>query len=243
MPIVKTGSSAFKMLFKPTISELELNIPHHVVNKILRHIDLSTGDAKKGEVQCTEVDTVIFNDFTIEVFYNTLRSNGKTGTQFMRFYPHTATMRCLPVTTDSNKVTKVVMIKEHRRCRGELVQMLPAGGDRTGRAIEVLLKELMEETGCLTTIKSRVLRIDQVYMDDGIFSDQLDLLTIDFLRVPQKHINEDESIKGIVLVPWKTWKKKALRGDYKDIFCTIFASRCRVNKDGRIYINGKYEIL
>jgi hypothetical protein len=135
------------------------------------------------------------------------------------------------------------MQQEYRRQRGEWVQMLCAGGDKKGKALDVLLSELMDETGSKPTSNSRVLRIDRAFMDDGVHAEPLDLLVIDQLEAPDSHVYLEETIKGITLVPWHEWKSKALRGEYDDIYCTIFAARCDLDKDGHVTVNGKQEVL
>jgi 8-oxo-dGTP pyrophosphatase MutT (NUDIX family) len=210
-----------------------------VADKILRHLDPSTGDVSKGEFQCTSIGHLDYNPFYVQVIYETARPDGKKGSQFMRFYYFTAAMRCLPVTEDGH----VVMIQEHRRTRGEWVQMLPAGGAKAGKALEVLVGEIYAEAGARATDASRVMEIACKYMDDGVFSERLHLLTIDRLTVPLQHINPEEGIKGIVLVPWKEWKGRALDGEYDDVFCDLFASRCELDTSNRILVRGAHSVL
>jgi hypothetical protein len=95
---------ALTLLENPDEDELRANLPVQVVPKILRHLDPATGHWERGEVQCTKILNVVFNPWTIEVFYATRRPDGKEGTQFMRFYPWSAAMRCLAVTVRGDAV-------------------------------------------------------------------------------------------------------------------------------------------
>ncbi len=231
---------AFQLRVEPTEEEIKQDFPAHVAQKILRHLDKSTGDVTRGEFECVKVLAIVFNQFMIEVFYETLRPDDKRGTQFMRFFPFTAAMRCLPVTEDGH----VVMIQEHRRHRGAWVQMLPAGGEKLGRAIHVLVSELAAETGSRPQESSRIIEMANPFMDDGIFSERLHLLTVDRLKVPAEHNNPSEGIRGIVLVPWNEWKELSLAGTYDDVFCQLFAARCDYDyRDQRIIVRGRSKLL
>ena len=244
MPNVQTGTDAMSLLVHPSLNEIKEAFPPHLVAKILRPLDPDTGSVERGEPQCVGIEAVVYNPFALEVFYKVKRPDGKFATQFMRFWPNTATMRCLPVTRGTDNFgPRVVMQHEFRRQRGKWVQMLCAGGDKKGKALDVILSELVDETGCCPTSGSRVLRIDQAFMDDGLHAEPLDLLTIDHLEAPDSHVYTKEYVKGITLVPWIEWKAKALRGEYDDIYCLLFAARCDLDRDGKIVVNGKQEVL
>lgn len=231
---------AFELRHEPTADEIRRDFPPHMAAKILRHLDKSTGDVTCGEFQCVKVLAIVSNQFMVEVFYETWRPDGKRGTQFMRFYPFTAAMRCLPVTENG----QVVMIQEHRRGRGAWIQMLPAGGEKIGREIQVLVSELAAETGCRPQETSRIIEIACPLMDDGVFSDPLHLLTVDRLKAPESHTNPSEGIRGIVLVPWNEWKELSLAGMYDDIYCQLFAARCDYDSRGqRIIVRGEQKRL
>lgn len=226
---------AFELRHEPTEDEIKRDFPPHIATKILQHLDKSTGDVSRGEFECTRVLAVISNPFMIEVFYETRRPDGNRGTQFMHFFPFLAAMRCLPVTEDGY----VVMIQEHRRQRGAWVQMLPAGGEKLGREIYVLLSELAAETGCRPQELSRIIEMARSFMDDGISAERLHLLTIDRLKAPEAHTNPSEGIRSIVLVPWNEWKELSLAGVYDDIYCQLFAARCDYDsRDQRIIVRG-----
>lgn len=222
---------ASTIVFEPTVEDIRaiFAAAPHMAEKILRHLDPATGDVTKGEFQCTGIASLDHNPFYVQVIFWTDRPDGKKGSQFMRFYYFTAAVRCLAVTTDG----RVVMIQEHRRARGEWVQMLIAGGAKSGKAIEVLASELFDEAGTRATNESRVIEIGCRYMDDGIFSERLHLLTIDRLVAPASHVYPAEGIRGIVLVPWDEWHRRARYGEYDDVFCEIFAARCAYNKAAR----------
>lgn len=231
---------AFELRHEPSEDEIKRDCPPHIAAKILRHLDKSTGDVSRGEFQCVRVLAIISNQFTIEVFYETLRPDGKRGTQFMHFFPFTAAMRCLPATEDG----RVVMIQEHRRVRGAWVQMLPAGGEKIGREIHVLISELTAETGCRPQESSRIIEVAYPYMDDGAYAEQLHLLTVDRLKAPESHSNPSEGIRGIVLVPWNEWKEQSLAGMYDDIYSQFFAARCDYDpRDQRIIVRGQQKRL
>jgi hypothetical protein len=241
---IETGSAVFQVLVQPTEEEIRATFPHHNAEKILRHLDPSTGEVGRGEVACVEVDTIVFSNFMLEVGYKTIRPDGKQGTQFMGFWTNQSTMRCLAVTKAAGDFgPRVVMVQEYRRQRGAWTQMLVAGGEKKGRVIDTLLSELMDEAGCASSMDSHVLRIGREYMDDGLHAEPLDLLTIDGLEAPESHVYAQECIRGITLVPWHEWRSKALRGEYDDIYCTIFAARCDIDKQGRIVVRGKQEVL
>ena len=133
MPIIETGTTAMTVLAHPSWTEIHETFPPHLVEKMMRHLDLSTGDASRGEVECIGIEAIVYTPHALEVFYKTKRPDGTTGTQFMRFWPNTATMRCLPVTrgTDGHG-PRVVMQREFRRQRGKWTDMLCAGGDKKG---------------------------------------------------------------------------------------------------------------
>jgi len=241
---IETGSAVFQVLVQPTEEEIRATFPPHNADKILRPLDPSTGDVSKGEVGCLSVDTIVYNDHMLKVGYLTNRPDSKSGTQFMGFWTNQSTMRCLAVTKAAGDFgPRVVMVQEYRRQRGAWTQMLVAGGEKKGAAIDTLLSELMDEAGCAPTSDSRVLRIGREYMDDGLHAEPLDLLTIDNLNAPESHVYTQECIRGIALVPWHEWKSKALRGEYNDIYCTIFAARCDLDRHGHIVVNGKQEVL
>lgn len=241
MPLIHRNK-ALTLLEDPTEGELVEHLPAHVVPKILRHLDPATGDATKGEVQCTAVHSVVYNPWMIKVFYATLRPDGKggavQGTQFMHFYPGTSSMRVLAVTTDA----RVVMIQEHRRLRGAWVDdMHVAGGVPKGNALEAALVELAEEAGCAPTTESGYYHLGRWYMDDGQSADPLDLIVIDRVRAPERHANPAESIRGIRLVPWMEWYYSARHGHLGDIYATIFAARCDYDlEERRVVIAGDY---
>ena len=237
-------STVFKILFRPAVSDIQALFAAHNAAKILKPLDPSTGDVARGEVQCIAIDTVVYNDFALEVGYITKRPDGKEGTQFMRFWMFESCMRTLAVTKATDSFgPRVVMINEYRRQRGAWVQMLVSGGEKKGRPIDTLLSELMDEAGCRPSPDSRVMRIGYEYMDDGVHAEPLNLLTIDQVEAPDVHVSSAETIRGISLVPWHEWRAKALAGHYDDIFCTIFAARCDLDRDGRIVVNGKQEVL
>lgn len=231
---------AFELRHEPTADEIKRDFPSYIAAKILRHLDKSTGDVTRGEFQCVRVLAIVSNQFMIQVFYETLRPDGKRGTQFMHFFPFTAAMRCLPVT----ETGQVVMIQEHRRQRGAWVQMLPAGGEKIGREIQVLVSELAVETGCRPQVTSRIIEMACPFMDDGASAERIHLLTVDKLKAPESHANPSEGIRGIVLVPWNEWKELSLAGMYDDIYCQLFAARCDYNsRDQRIIVRGQQKRL
>ena len=232
------------VLAHPTPNEINQAFAPHLVVKMMRPLDPETGSVERGEPQCVGIEAIVYSPFALEVFYKVKRPDGKFGTQFMRFWPNTATMRCLPVARGTDNFgPRVVMQQEFRRQRGKWVQMLCAGGDKKGKALDVLLSELMDETGCRPTSGSRVIRIDQAFMDDGVHAEALDLLTIDHLEAPDSHVYAEEDVKGITLVPWIEWKATALSGGYDDIYCVLFAARCDLDRNGNIVVNGKQEVL
>lgn len=134
-------TDVMSVLIDPTTAELEANLPPYIVPRILRHLDPETGRAERGEFQCVSIGAVAYNRFTVDVYYRTKRPDGTNGTQFMKFYNSTAAMRCLPVTSDGH----VVMIQEHRRQRGAWALMLPAGGEKHGRALDGEYDEICAE--------------------------------------------------------------------------------------------------
>ena len=240
MPIVHKNQ-ALTLLDDPSEEEIRLHLPAQAVPKVLRPLDPDTGNWERGAVQCLRILSVVYNPWTIEVFYATRRPDGSSGTQFMRFYPWTATMRCLAVTGDG----RVVLLQGHRRQRGAWVEdMHPAGGVRKGGALEAAVEELFEEAGCKPTDQSTISTLGAWYMDDGLFADPLHLIVIDRLEAPESFANPAESIRGIRLVPWMRWYPDALAGQTADIYATIFAARCRYDwETERVLISGRHEIL
>lgn len=227
-------------LVEPTIEEIAVHLPAHVVARIARHLDPETGHASRGEFECVGINDVVFDRFIIKVFYRTRRPDGTDGTQHMTFSYFTETMRCLPVTGDG----RVVMIQEHRRQRGEWVQKLPAGGEKKGRAIDVCVSEVLDETGCHTAPETRIIEAAHRFPDDGVYAERVHYLTLDRLTAPAEHHNREEGIRGIVLVPFDEWKGCAMAGEYDDDRCEFFAARCIYDTtERRIVVRGRQCVL
>lgn len=240
--MIEIKTDVNKLIVRPTPEEVKEIFAHapHVAEKILRHLSRQTGRAEAGETECLAIATLDYNPYYVQVIYDTLKRNGKKGSQFMRFYYFTEAMRCLAVTEDA----RVVMIREFRRTRGEWVQMLPAGGAKAGKVLEVMVRELFAEAGARLTDGSRVVSLGRRYMDDGIFSERLNLLAADRLHVDAIHSNEEECISGTVLVPWREWRANALDGMYDDVFCELLAGRCTYDfRAKRIRVRGKTDVL
>ncbi len=234
------NTNMIDVLLDPTEEDLRTHFAPYVFQRIIRHLDPATGDVSRGEFQCVSIGAVVFNPFSVRVFYRTKRPDGKDGTQFMDFSPFTEMTRCLPVTFDG----RVVMILEHRRQRGEWALMLPAGGDKKGRTLDVVLDELLSETGCKPTLDSRIIEVARRYADDGAHAERLAYATVDKLEAPREHQNSSEGIRSIFLVPFDEWLNDSQEGRYDDPFCEFFAARCRYDhKNGRIVINGRHKIL
>lgn len=230
------------IVLRPSADEVSKIFAHapHVADRVLRHLDPTTGRADRGETQCTGIAELDYNQFYVQVIYETRKPSGKSGSQFMRFYYFTQAMRCLAVTEDG----RVVMIREYRRTRGEWVQMLPAGGTKQGNVLDTLVAELFAEAGARLTDDSRIISLGRRYMDDGVFSERLNLLAADRLGVGVEHENEEECIAGTILVPWEEWRAKALDGTWDDVFCELFAARCVYDAaTRRIQVRGQAQVL
>lgn len=208
--------------YEPTFDEVRQLLPTHVAIKVLRHLDWATGDASRGEFQCTGILALFWNRYVVLAIYRTKRPDGTAGTQFMLFRTFKTSARIFPVTADG----RVVMIQEHRRLRGAWAQILPAGATDHDDVSETLAEEVLEETGCVLSPKSRIIEVANRFTDEGNFAERVHFLAVDGLAAPAAHTRPEEGIRGIVLVPFAEWRARARNGEYDDVCCEFFAARC-----------------
>lgn len=237
-------------LTNPTEEELRKHFPPHVVERILRMLDTETGDlARDFEVRCTRVANVLWTPFDIHVTYATQRRDPKTnqlseGIQFAIFRFFTEQMRALLVTHDGY----VVMQNEYRRLPGAWKLMHCAGGTKKHGDLKTILTEVFSETGCNQTTGpdgSNIFELRRSPTDDGVQGDPLIYIAMDRMRPRgDDWVNPDDSIRGIVRIPFEEWRERALDGEYEDPFSENFAARCSYDRERqRLIVRGKHTKL
>jgi hypothetical protein len=236
------------LLIDPSEQDLRQHFLPHVAEKILHHLDTETGSLEVPfEVQCVSVANVLWTPFDIHVVYRTKRRDAtgeiKDGTQFLVLRHFFVMMRALLVTHDGY----VVMQQEHRRTQGRWMVMHAAGGTKKNAKLDTLISEMISETGCKPTHQSTIWELRRSVSDDGPQGDQLSYLAVDMVKPPTdlRHQNVEDSIKGVLFVPFEEWREKALDGEYDDPFSENFAARCSKldPETGRLIVRGKTDIL
>ncbi len=232
-----------KLLVDPTEQDMRQHLQPHVVERILYHLDTETGSLENDfEVQIVSVANIFWTPFDLHIVYRTKRRDPKTGeikdgTQFMLMRHFHEMMRALLVTTDGC----VVMQREHRRTLGRWIDMHCAGGTKKNEKLDTLISEMISETGCRPSRQSTVWLLRRSVTDDGPLSDPLNYLAVDMVRAPNEgmHHNVEDSIKGVIFVPFKEWRENALNGEYDDPFSENFAARCDMDpQTNKLIIHG-----
>ncbi|MDD5438345.1 MAG: hypothetical protein PHC70_04325 [Patescibacteria group bacterium] len=236
------------MLIDPTEQDLRQHLLPHVAEKVLHHLDSETGSLDNDyEVQCMSVANVLWTTFDLHVVYRTKRRNPKTGevtegAQFVLMRHFHEMMRALLVTQDGY----VVMQREYRRTAGRWMDMHCAGGTKKNEKLDTLISEMISETGCRPSSQSTIWSLRKSVTDDGPLCDPLNYLAVDMVKAPVTgtHQNVEDSIKGVVFIPFEEWREKALNGEYDDPFSENFAARCTLNPDTkRLIVRGSAQVL
>jgi hypothetical protein len=227
----------------PSLRSLLANFSPHVVDKIVRHLDPATGDSAKGEVRCIGIQSVLWNDTFVGVFYNIEKPDGTKGTKFMRFYTFTHAMRCLVLTdAERGKFPDVLLIDQYCRGRGKWTPMCPAGGENEGDLAAVLRAELLAEVGVTLDEKCSVYSLGEQYLDDVMCSDPVSLMVVTGVTPVAGHHNPAEGIRRVLRMPWHDFVSWALSFECDDVWSTYFALRCIWDaENGWLCIRGPFK--
>ncbi len=240
--LATTRNGGYKEMVRPTLNDLVGHFQSHVLDKILRHLDPTTGDPAKGEVRCTSIESVLWNDSFVGVFYSTEKPDGSKGTKFMRFYTFTHAMRCLLLTdAERGKLPDVLLIDQYRRGRGKWTLMCPVGGENEENLADVLRVELRAEVGITLDEECSVYSLGGQYLDDGVCSDPVSLMVVTGVTPVACYDNPAEGIRRVRRMPWHDFVAWALSSECEDVWSTYFALRCIWDAaEGKLCIRGSY---